>query len=115
MSARQPGAPTRALVGNAADPEQVERAGEIELDRAEQGDIDLVTVLSTVNGRRFYWGLLGDCGIHASVVGAHVEGTYYNAGRQDLGHKLLARVLEADPALYLTMQREAYTEDQKRA
>jgi hypothetical protein len=115
MSTRQPGAPSRGLVGNAADSEQVQRAGEIELDRAEQGDVDLVTVLSTVNGRRFYWGLLGECGIHSSVIGQHVEGTYYNAGRQDLGHKLLARVLEADPSLYLTMQQEAYLEDQKRA
>lgn len=111
----QPGVPSPALVGNAADPEQVARAAEVELDRAEQRDVDLVTVLSTINGRRFYWGLLADCGIHASVIGQHVEGTYYNAGRQDLGHKLLARVLEADATLFLKMQQEAYTEDQKRA
>jgi hypothetical protein len=98
---------TRALVGNAADQKQVRGAKkkekEIGIGRAQ----DLHAVMSTLEGRRFVWWLLGECGVSATVMRGGPDLVEYNAGKQDIAHMLQARIIKLDPDNYLAMQNEA--------
>jgi hypothetical protein len=96
-----------ALVGNAADPRQVRRAGRIERDRQLALLASLKAVIATGAGRLVMWDLLSRAGMFRSVWDQSGSKVYYNAGRQDFGHELLDLLLQADPALYLQMEREA--------
>jgi hypothetical protein len=104
----------RALVGNAADQKQVRGARkkekELELQRAQ----DLFAVLSTVEGRRFVWWLLGECGVSASVMRSGGDLIEYNAGKQDVAHMLQARIISLDPDHYIAMQDEAMAAEKQK-
>jgi hypothetical protein len=99
----------RALVGNAADQKQVRGAKkkekEIGIGRAQ----DLHAVMSTAEGRRFVWWLLGECGVSATVMRGGPDLVEYNAGKQDVAHMLQARIIKLDPDNYIAMQNEAIT------
>lgn len=97
----------RALVGNAADRKQTKTADKKVKLRERLNAADLHAVLSTPEGRRFYWWLLAQTGQHESVMRGGLDMQQFYAGRQDLGHELYARVLKQEPDLYLTMQSEA--------
>lgn len=97
----------RALVGNAADEEQVKDAGE-KIARGRERELnDLRAVLSTVQGRRFVWRYLEACGISNSSFDQNPHRTYFLEGQRNIGLKLQADVAEAEPAAYLTMMKEA--------
>lgn len=99
---------TRARTGNAADPEQVTRAGKADRRDAEDAAEDMRLILSTLQGRRFLWTLMGQCGVTESVFVAESDRvTYYRAGKQDLGHLLMAQSMEASLDGWLLMQKEA--------
>lgn len=95
-----------AMVRNAADPNQVKHAARKERRREEEFRAALRAVMATPAGRLVMWSLLESAGIYRSVWDMSGSRTYYNAGRQDYGHELLAKLLEADPELYLAMERE---------
>ena len=96
----------KALVGNAADEEQVKEAKKKEKRGRERDLEDLGVVLSGPAGRRFVWRYLGACGVFkTSMTGDSY--TYFNEGRRDVGLQLLADVMEADPNAYLLMTKEA--------
>jgi hypothetical protein len=69
-------------------------------------------VLNTPAGRLMFGerelGLLARCGVYRSVW-EQSSRIHYNAGRQDVGHELMAIVTEADEAAYLTMEHEMRT------
>lgn len=67
---------------------------------------DLCFVLASEQGRRLLWGLLGVCKTYGSIMETSSK-IYYNAGRQDVGHMLLARITKANPEAYFQMMREA--------
>lgn len=91
----------RALVGNAADRQQVEEAGRKEKRvRAREGD-DLNVLLDQSAFLRFAWRLLDRASTLASIVGATPEMTYYNAGKQDYGHWLIEEFEKARQGAYL--------------
>lgn len=96
----------RAQVRNASDPAQVKRAGRIERERAKEFLGNLRAVLDTGYGRSVMWEMLERAGVFRSIYHPS-SAIYYNAGRQDYGHELLAALIEADPTLYQTMEREA--------
>lgn len=101
----------RALVRNASDRDQVKAAKKSErFIRDEQlNDIRATFGQDSPFGyqaRRLLWRLLGEFKVNESIFVTSSE-IYYRAGRQDAGHFLMAEVLEADPELYLLMQREA--------
>ena len=101
----------RTLVKNAADEQQVKRAGQKVRDRRMLELDDLRWVLSERPGRRHIWSRLD--GLHASSFNTNGSIVFFNEGRRDVQLKLLADVMEASPELYLTMQQEAI-EDQRR-
>lgn len=104
----------KALVGNAADPEQVKWAGEREQSNRQREINDVAYVLSTRQGRRFIWRLLCDAGIYRSSFHTNGSMVYFNEGRRDVGLKLLAEVSEADPMAPHMMAMEAKQDDGKR-
>lgn len=100
-----------AYVGNAADPKQVKRAKQKERLAEKRAQDDLATVLSTVQGRRYLWGLLADCGVfRLSYVPGALPQTEFNEGRRSIGLKTMAEIHELDPALYVVMAQEASNE-----
>jgi len=102
-----PPTPSRPFVANAADPQQVTKAAQLSRRVDRQFAESLLAVLQTSEGRLVVWDLLGRCGINESVMHPSGSMTYYNSGRQDVGHELQALVLGLDDGqVYLQMQTE---------
>ena len=95
-----------AQVLNAADRDQVRRAGRKDRDRAARVATDAAAVLASTHGRRFCWDLLERAGVYRSIWDPTAR-IHYNAGRQDFGHELMALLVSAQPDLYLLMEQEA--------
>jgi hypothetical protein len=103
----------RQAVKNAADPRQVKAAERNEKDKRELELDDLRALLKTAEGRRFLWRLIGQCRTFESIWTANAQ-IHYNAGQQDLGHFLIAEIVEADEEGYLLMQQESYAAEKLR-
>lgn len=100
----------KALVGNAADPEQVAKATKKgALARIQQMN-DLRQVMSTRSGRRVLWGLLAECGVFRTSFHTNGSIVYFNEGMRQIGLKLLADLNEADEAAYALMASEGKKE-----
>lgn len=99
-------ADTRALVGNAADREQVQRASRKTHDRRALEIADLREVLSTRAGSRTLWRLLEHCKTFESIWDPSVR-IHVNAGRQDVGHWLMAEIEQADDAALFRLMQDA--------
>lgn len=97
----------RALQGNAADPKQVAFAERKQRQQEELLRAALVQVMETVEGRIVMWALLERAGVYRSTFDASGSRTFYNAGRQDFGHELLALLVEHAEEGYLLMEAEA--------
>lgn len=96
----------KSMVANAADKDQVRKADEkIKLGRERELD-DLRAVLSTHEGRRFVWRLLGHCKVNGSIWHPSAQ-IHYNAGMQDVGHFVMAEVVQAGEEFLLQMMKEA--------
>lgn len=95
-----------ALVANAADAEQVKRAGRKTRDRRADELADLRAVLATPAGRRVLWRVLEHCRVFESVwsEGAQIHA---NAGRQDVGHFVMAEIEQADDEAIFRLMVEA--------
>lgn len=102
----------RVAVKNAADPDQVNRAGSLDERRRERELNDLRFVLSTREGRRTIWRLMEQCKTYGSIFEASAK-IYYNSGRQDVGHYLMAEIAEADEDALFLMMKENKEERQK--
>lgn len=99
-----------AELNNTTDKIQRKSVVRREKQRREREENDLRVVLSSPEGRRFLWRLIGECGVFASVCrDGFGDFVVFRSGQQDVGHKLQAWILEANEGAYLTMQREAWT------
>lgn len=91
---------------NAADEKQVQEAG----NRAKRIRInelnDLRFILQTTQGRRFLWRLLSRCKAFHSVWEPSAK-IHYNSGQQDVGHFLMAEIVEANEEAFLQMMKES--------
>lgn len=97
---------SKALVGNAADSEQVHEAAEkIKLSKLNDAEC-LKAILETKQGRTVIWKWLKHCKVFESIYDSSAR-IHYNAGKQDVGHFLLAEVLQANKNAYLQMMQEA--------
>lgn len=99
---------------NAADESQVNEAEKIakEMRRIELNDIR--TVLASISGRRFVWRLMGKCRTFSSVWEPKDSAKiHYNSGQQDIGHFVMAEIVDADENLLLKMMKEAKSEQEK--
>lgn len=97
----------RPLSGNADNPRQIERARR-ELARLQKGDDDaLRKVLSTEDGRRAMWWVLGQCNVFAPVFDNSGSVTAMKAGKQGLGLDLIGKFDELDITTLSKMREEA--------
>lgn len=97
------------LFGSDDEVKKAKERQEAEL-RARQRELnDLRIVMSTREGRRFLWRLMGHCQVFGSVMdeGGRIQ---YNSGRQDVGHFVMDEALEANPTSFLAMMKEANQE-----
>lgn len=104
----------KALVRNAADPEQVKAAGEAEEFDLGNFDQYLSEIMGTYGGRFVVWTFLGWCRVFESIMETSAR-VYYNSGQQDLGHRLLGEVICVSPEGYLQMQKEAWDREKKKS
>lgn len=95
-----------ALVQNAADAKQVKEARDQERYTKKEERDDLLFLLNSMSGRRYLWKLLEHCRVFASVFEPNSK-IAYNSGMQDVGHYILAEIIEARPEAYLLMMKEA--------
>jgi hypothetical protein len=102
----------RAYVKNAADPDQVRRAGRKVADLERISLESMRVVMKTQEGRFVMWSLLERFGIFRSIWENSAK-IHYNAGRQDAGHELQALLLQASEGDYDLMCREARARAQK--
>lgn len=103
-----------AMVGNAADPEQVKKAEKKELRGRDQELNDWSATFDTPQRRRILRKILAYCGVHHTVLGPNDSVTNFNAGKQDVGHFIEAQILEADPNIYTQAAVEDRNEKMKR-
>lgn len=102
----------RAAVSNAADRQQVERAGRRDKDKAENVRNAWREIVKSPAGRVVLWDLLEHCSVFKSIW--HPSALIHaNAGRQDVGHHVLAKINDADPEAIFTMMKEAKLAEQR--
>lgn len=104
--------PMDQQVGEAADPRAVKEKGKKVRSREERDIDDMATILSDIRGRRFLWRYLAECGIFRTSFNNSGSITALNEGRRQIGLKLLAEIMEADPEAYTLMASEAKKENQ---
>lgn len=93
------------VTANAADAGQVKEARRRERDQLKQETDDLRWLLDQPQFRRFVWRYLGWCRVFESIFEQSSK-IYFNAGVQDVGHKLMAEVTAASPEAFLQMMQE---------
>jgi hypothetical protein len=102
----------RATVGNASDPRQTRAGRRLIAWRDRRNDSDLAAVLSTVEGRRVIWRILGAdfLKLYETDVASSDAETNRNAGRRNVALKFYLEITEKHPDAFLVMQSEAIKE-----
>jgi hypothetical protein len=101
-----------AFVGNASDPKQVKAAKSKEVSKRDQELDDVIHVLSSVQGRRFLWRVLGLCHVFKTSFTGNST-TFFNEGKRDIGLRILGDINEASPESYLAMMQESKKESER--
>lgn len=89
--------------GDLDDPNKVGRKETIAKIRARQADDDVRWVLSTENGRRFYWALLEYCKMFDDPFVSDTNTEFFQKGRRHVGLKLFGDLERVNPQAYLQM------------
>jgi len=92
-------------VSNAADPAKVKNSERKAKDARKQEIEDVRFILSSAQGRRFFWRYLGECGLFQSSFTGNSE-TFFREGQRNVGLKLMADLNESDPKMYSVMINE---------
>lgn len=107
-----------AVVTNAEDQRQIKRARRAAARAERLARADLEAVLATAEGRRVLWRILAHCNVFDTAVDIRVWNPTqitFATGRQDVGHFVLAQIMDARPdALLLMIQEHATTNTSKR-
>ena len=96
-----------ALVGNAADKQQVETAARTERTAAEQAKADLRAVLQTPQGRRVLWRVLGRAHLFESGWSPDTAAVHFAAGERNVGLWLVHEINAADASAFIGMMQDA--------
>lgn len=94
----------KSLVKNAADEGQVKEAKGLEKNSRKRELADLLTVASTIQGKRFIWRYLTQCGVFKTSFTGNNQ-TFFLEGQRNIGLQLLTDVNEADPQLYVDIMK----------
>jgi hypothetical protein len=93
-------------VKNVADQEQVKNA-EYKMKRNRQVELeDLAFILQTEQGRRFLSRLLTHCSVFKSIWHPSAQ-IHHASGMQDVGHFLMAEIVEADEEAFLKIMTDS--------
>lgn len=96
------------------DEKEIEKRKQLALDkrrRTRDRELeDIKKVLSTPEGRRFIWRLMGESGVFRSSFTGPAERTYFNEGQRDIGLLILKEVNNAKPSAFAQMQNESLSE-----
>jgi hypothetical protein len=95
----------KSFTKNAADEQRVEEAAKRERRVRERELNDIRAILSTKEGRRFAWRLMGHCKVFQSVWESSAR-IHYSSGQQDVGHFVMAEIVAADQNAFLQMMKE---------
>lgn len=95
----------KVLVKNAASSKQVSKASKKEQLQRDQELEDIKYVMSHPSGQRFVWRLLEHCKTFNSIWHSSAL-VHYNAGKQDVGHFLMAEITSADRKLLFNLMQE---------
>lgn len=95
-----------ALTGNAADPQQVEKAAKQEKRNAVRAKNVWDETFSTPWGREVAQEIIEHTGVHHTVFGPTDAWTNFKAGQQDIGHWFVATFMKANPENYAKMIQE---------
>lgn len=101
----------RARTGNAADGEQVNRAGQLDASDGRQRFALLAQQLGTAAGRRFVYEEIQRARVFDVMRGTS-EQMWLFLGQREVGLRLLNEVIEEHPAAFLLMEHEAITRTQ---
>lgn len=94
-----------SMVKNAADSQQVNKAKR-KIGNSRKDELkDIRAILKTHEGKRFVWRMLEKCKTFSSVWESSAK-IHYNAGQQDIGHFLMAEIVNADENLLFEMMKE---------
>lgn len=104
----------KALVGNAADEEQIKKAEEKVKNAKDIEFDDIRKVMSTPPGRRFVCRYLKFCGAFRTPFAMDSNSAYYQMGQQNVAFKIMGDLNEACPELYVAMINEDAMEQQKK-
>lgn len=85
--------------------EEIEAAKKAEFIQRQKELDDIKKVLKTKYGRDFVWKILTHCNVFGSIWVPSAK-IHYNSGKQDLGHYLMAEIMEADEQLFFKMMKE---------
>lgn len=93
------------LVTNVANEEQVKAAEKRQKLISDQQAEDLKYVMASVQGRRVLWHLLSHCAVFESIWRQSAE-IHYLAGKQDVGHYLVAAMTAVSEDAFIQMMKE---------
>ena len=69
---------------------------------------DIIAVMKIPQGRRFIWRLLEKARIFSSPYAGSTNDTMLRLGEHNFGLFVMTKVIDANPDLYLLMQKEHY-------
>lgn len=98
------------LVGNAADPKQIEEASDEAAFLGRLRKDDLEFVLSDPKGRRFIWDLFSATNLFSNCFDREALIMAFRAGTRDVGLELFREVAFGFPEKYSEMVAEALKE-----
>lgn len=85
---------------NASDPKQVKEASDRERRGKSRSADDCHFMMAHEQSQRFLFDLLGECGVYRLSFNHSGSITAFNEGQRDIGQKIIARLVEADPTYY---------------
>lgn len=92
-------------MNNLADAKDIQDAENKEQALRLQQMNDIKTVLDSISGRRLMWRILEKCKTFNSVYDSDGLLMANKAGKQDIGHFLMAEIVEADENLLLRLMK----------
>lgn len=98
----------KPLVTDAADKKQIKSAEQKEKIMRDRELSDIAMVASTIEGRRFLWRVLEKCRVFETIWENSAR-IHYNAGQQDLGHFVMAEIVETKKEILFQMMTENQT------
>lgn len=100
--------PVKPMVTNAADEDKIRGAKDRVAVMERRLRESYAKLLATPEGQLVLWDLLDHCGVYRSIFETSAR-ISYNSGKQDVGHYLQAKILEANPAAMIAMMQERLT------